>query len=51
MKLLFNWQHFERMYINSHSFTVQTLIDYNTTACILMDNGCLSYDVISKKFA
>ena len=51
MKLLFDWQHFERTHMNSHPFTVQTLIDYNTTACTLVDTGCLSYGVISKEFA
>ena len=38
------------MYINLHPFTVQTLIDYNTTACTLVDTGYLSYSVISKEF-
>ena len=51
MKLLFDWQYFERTYINSHPFTVQTLIDYNTTACTLVDTRYLSYGVISKEFA
>ena len=51
MKLLFDWQHFERIYINSNPFTIQTLIDYNITACTLMDTGYLSYNVISKEFA
>ena len=51
MKLLFDWQYFKRTHMNLHPFTVQTLIDYNTTACILVDTGCLSYGVISKEFA
>ena len=51
MKLLFDWQHFKRMHINSHPFIIQTLIDYNTIAYILVDTGCLSYNVISKEFA
>ena len=50
MKLLFDWQQFERAYMNTHPFTVQSLIDYNTTACTLVDTGCLSYGVISKRF-
>ena len=50
MKLLFDWQHFKRMHINLHLFTVQTLIDYNIIACTLVDTGCLSYNVISKEF-
>lgn len=50
MKLLFDWQQFERAYINMHPFTVQSLIDYNATACMLVDTGCLSYGVISKRF-
>ena len=36
--------------MNTHPFTVQTLIDYNMTACILVDTGCLSYGVISQWF-
>ena len=50
MKLLFDWQHFKRTHMNSHPFNVQTLIDYNSTACTLVDTGYLSYGVISEKF-
>ena len=37
--------------MNSHLFTIQTLIDYNRIACTLMDTGYLSYNMISKEFA
>ena len=36
--------------MNLRPFTIQTLIDYNTTAYTLVDTGYLSYSMISKEF-
>ena len=36
--------------MNIQPFTIQSLIDYNTTAHILIDTGCLSYSIISERF-
>lgn len=48
--MLFDWQHFEKTHMTSPPFVIQTLVDYNATACTMVDSGCLAYGVISDKF-
>lgn len=49
--MLFDWIHFEERRMNTEPFVVQALVDYSSTGQVLVDSGCLSYGVISDRFA
>lgn len=51
LKHPFDWYQFERKSMNSPPFVVNALLDRVASACTLIDSGCLSYGIISKRFA
>jgi hypothetical protein len=47
---MIEWKIFERSYMHSHPFIVDTIVDTIGVSKTLIDSGCFTYGVVNERF-